>query len=72
MITVTISAARLAELGQDVHRGIFVLKCLRSNGIPAVGVLWPTGVSEGTLSVRMAAGPDAMVYEWDGEMENLA
>jgi hypothetical protein len=72
MITVTISRTRLADLGQDVHRGVFVLKCLRQHGIPALGSIWPTGVSEGTLNVRMGDGPDAMVYEWDGEMENLA
>jgi hypothetical protein len=44
---------------QPVHQGLAVLAQLRRAGVPATGVLRPTGVEYGELRVT-----DGKVYEW--------
>jgi hypothetical protein len=72
MITVTISKATLRDFGADIHAGIHVLEALRKAGVPVLGTLLPMGVSEGVLTSHDDAMVDAIVWQWDGELENLA
>jgi hypothetical protein len=55
---------------QPILLGVFVVRQLRAAGIPVLGSLWPAGVENGVLSMRVD-GND-IVYEWEGEeMEQL-
>ncbi len=72
MITVTISKAVLRDFGADIHAGVHTLAKLKAAGIPVLGVLLPMGVSDGVLCSHDDAAADSVVWQWDGELENLA
>lgn len=65
MITKTVTVKRLSD--QDILHGQRVLNELRSAGVPVLGVLWPTGVEGGKLTI---AG-DVWMCEWEEVVEEL-
>lgn len=65
MTTKTVTIKRLSD--QDILHGQRVLNELRSAGVPVLGVLWPTGVEGGRLTIA----DDEYVCEWDEPQEEL-
>lgn len=63
MVEVTISGLRLRQRENEVLKGQLMLQELREALVPVVGVLFPLGVSWGTLSFTTADNGD-MVWRW--------
>lgn len=61
----TITIKRIHD--HDIHHGQRVLETLRTEGVPVLGVLWPTGVAGGKLTVE----GDVWVCEWEERVEEL-
>lgn len=65
MIEVRIPVSRLVAFGSEVHASIYILKRLRGEGIPMVGVLGPVGPERGVLTVEFDdLAMDEWVYTW--------
>lgn len=62
-ITVTMTAAEVAQLDNPCHLGYDVAKRLRKAGIPTMGKLWPYRVETGSLQIDVT--PDQGVrFTW--------
>jgi hypothetical protein len=64
MVEVTIPEYRLKQRTNEVLKGQLMLQELREALVPVTGVLFPTGVSWGTLSITTAESGDT-VLRWD-------
>lgn len=64
MVEVTIPEYRMKQRDNEVLKGQLMLQELREAMVPVTGVLFPTGVSWGTLSFTKADNGD-MVLRWD-------
>lgn len=64
MVEVTIPEYRLKQRTNEVLKGQLMLQELREAMVPVTGVLFPTGVSWGTLSITTASNGDT-VLRWD-------
>lgn len=64
MVEVRINAKELEDLGNEVLRGQRVLNALTKAGVPALGILWPYGVSRGTLTLSTDELFDELVFAW--------
>lgn len=67
MLEVRIDTATLVRLGNEIHAGMHVLRKLREAGVPATGVLFPTGVESGVLSMHDDVTFGETVYTWNPE-----
>jgi hypothetical protein len=62
VIQFNINAARVAELAHGVHIGNEIMGNMRMAGMPIFGALWPVGVEQGYLHMRIDAMFDEITW----------
>jgi hypothetical protein len=57
--------------GHEVINGNELLRNMRKLGIPVLGILTPTGIAHGTLTVFTDQVTKDRVFEWEGDAKHV-